>query len=181
MTAAAELDALVPDAFRVRLSSGIEVEIQKLETIQLLKLMKIITRGGGPMFLELDIDFGDDTEVFGGKLAALVFMSVPEAPDETMAFLNAMVAPVGLVTGRGLDKTDRERNESLWADLRAAMANPPLEDTIDIIEGIVRRSAEDLQSLGKRLAHLWATLNPNAKKKSGQEKNSSEDSPAPSI
>jgi hypothetical protein len=163
MTAENELDVLVPESFEVRLSDGTYVEIQELKTIQLLRLLKIVTRGGGSMFLELDIDFGDDPETFGGKLVALVLMSVPEAEDETLAFLRAMVRPVGLIEGRSLSKDDQARNDALWASVGTALVNPPIEDTIDIVEAIVRRVAPDVQSLGKRLRHLWATLNPGKK------------------
>lgn len=146
-----DISSIVPESGPVRLSSGTYVEVHPLRTRQLFKLMKIITRGAGPLFLEMDLNFSDSEEAFVGKLLGLVIIAVPEAENEAIEFLQAMTDPVGTIEGRRLTPADQERNDTLWAAYNAALENPELEDTLDLIEVIIRRSASDIQSLGKRL------------------------------
>lgn len=189
-----EIDKLDPLPESVTLQSGLVVRLEALKTRQFLKLLRIITHGGlsqlGGQFigsLISDADESDSVEEFMGRLLSAVLFAVPDAEDETIVFLRAMCYPDGLVEKRALTRPDVEHNKTLWAGLDAELENPELEDTITIIEAIVRREAEDIQALGKRLMTMF-----NLAQKTGQvpssspspsesTSESSEDSPEPST
>ena len=161
MTAVAEQDIIDPVPEHFTLSSGIEVKITDLETRQALRLFRIITHGA-PVYLEDGIGglLEGETEQVIGRLLAMIVFSIPEAEDQSIEFLLSMVEPVGLEIARPTDKAARLRNESRWRDLTEYMQNPPLEDTIGLIEQIVRREAPNFVSLGKRLLLMLETMNP---------------------
>jgi hypothetical protein len=84
----------------------------------------------------------------------MTLLSIPDAEDETVEFIRAMVYPDGLIERKGLNKQDVERNKELWAALDEELENPDLDDLVTIIEAVVRREADDIQALGKRLAAM---------------------------
>lgn len=152
-----ETSRLDPEPVGVALSNHRSVNLQRLRTRQLFKLLKIVTRGAGPgiiNLLRLDTLTPENAGEFGMQLAVVVFMSVPEAENETMAFLASMVEPAGLYTKAKLNKQEQEHNEALWRDLEAFLANPPIDDTFAIIEAVFRQEAPELASLGKRIAQM---------------------------
>lgn len=158
-TVSNDMDALDPPVAELKLSTGTVVRFQDLKTRQFFRLLRIITRGAGPLLMEYRLDGDLGSEEFIGRMLALVFMAVPEAEDEAIAFIQSMVSPDGLVEqtpgSRALTKREQENNEELWDQLRVELFNPPLEDTFDIIEAIVKREAKDIQSLGKRLQRMF--------------------------
>lgn len=86
-------------------------------------------------------------------------MAIPNAEDETLEFIQAMVEPLDLIQ-RPRNKAERETNDELWEDLSYDLINPEIEDTFGIITNIVRQEAADIQALGKRLrAMLPMALN----------------------
>jgi hypothetical protein len=148
-----ELDRIDPVPEYLTLKSGIEVHLLPLRTRQLFKLLRIITHGAGQQLLTSGIDFQDEASVFVQKLLGLVLFSIPDAEQETVDFLQAMIEPADLVDKpvRDLSKAEREGNIAAWTALNLEMYNPDPSDTIDIIEVIVQRESDDLQALGKRL------------------------------
>ncbi len=184
-----ELDALDPVPETVTLSTGAVVVIESLRTRQFFKFLRIITRGALPSLQDLSIfkmDGEEDSRAFAGRLISLMLLSVPEAEDEAIEFIQSMCKPYGLIERRGvrLNKQDTERNTELWAKVITDLDNPELDDLITIIEAIVKREAADIQALGKRLRAMFALA-----EKTGQLKqqpgsptpDSSADSPAPST
>jgi len=153
MTTSKDIDALAPNSEPLELSSGTTVLIERLKTRQLFKLMKILTAGAGSLLANLSFSSDTDPMEFAGQLAGLVFVAIPEAEDEAIEFVQAMVAPANLVQSPRT-KADRIENERLWGNLSAELYNPEIDDLISIIERIVRNEAEDIQKLGKRLASL---------------------------
>ena len=138
----------------------------------------------------------DDTSSteFTQRLLSVMLLSIPDAEDETVEFIRSMVEPAGLIAGRRLNKQDTERNNELIARVDAELENPDLDDLVTIIEAIVKREADDIQALGKRLAGMFKLAqktgqipqiepNPDSPSPSPKspEPNSSEASPAPSI
>jgi hypothetical protein len=148
-----ELDRIDPIPDFITLKSGIEVHLLPLRTRQLFKLLRIITHGAGQQLLTSGIDFADEPQVFIQKLLGLVLFSIPDAEQETVDFLQSMIEPADLVDKpvRELSNKQREGNIAAWTALNLEMYNPDPSDTIDIIEVIVKREADDLQALGKRL------------------------------
>jgi hypothetical protein len=155
---ASELDKLDPIPETVTLRSGLKVQLESLKARQFFKLLRIITHGAMPGIQGagvLDLENLDDTDEFMGRLLSVVVLSIPDAEDETIEFLRSMVYPVGLIQRRGLNKQDVERNALLWDAIDAELENPELDDVVTIIEAIVKREAEDIQALGKRLASMF--------------------------
>jgi hypothetical protein len=154
MTTPTDLLALVGNPEPVTLESGFGVQILDLKTRQLLRLLKIITTGAGPLLPSFKLYEDDQTpEEFGAKLLGLIIIAIPEAEDETIDFVQSMVQPAGLRAERS--KSDKIANEPLWSALRVQLENPSLDDLVTIFEEVVQREAPHIQSLGKRLSSIW--------------------------
>lgn len=152
-----EIDKLDPESERVQLHSGIFVRFESLRGRQFMKLLRIVTHGALPGMSQaglLNLQNLSNDE-FLGQFLTITLLSIPDAEDETIAFLQSMVYPDGLIERKGLNKQDVERNKELWAALDEEMENPELEDIVTIIEGVVRREADDIFALGKRLAAMF--------------------------
>src|SRR6266566_5414225 len=152
-----EMSAIMPEDMRVKLSSGTFVLLEPLKMRQFFRLMRIITHGAGPAISRLNIDVTNTVEQFTTQLVTLVLFSIPDAEQETIDFLMSMVKPDGLIENRALNKADRERNSELIENLRVELDNPEPEDFVTLIEAIVKREAEDLQALGKRVVKMFQT------------------------
>lgn len=152
-----DIQSIAPENQTIELASGVFVDVVPLKTREFFKLIKIITNGAGPVLGRMDLfESGLEDNEFAGKLIGLVIMAVPNADDEAVEFIQAMVRPSGLIekSYADLNKADRERNEFLWDQLFEQTANPEIEDTISIIEAIIKREAGDLQRLGKRIRSM---------------------------
>lgn len=171
-----ELDRLDPVPETLILSTGTEIHLLRLGTRQLFRLLRIITHGAGPNLMQTGIDFRDDPEVFAGKLMALVLFSIPDAEEEAIGFLQSVCEPAGLSGKKPRDMTKQEREDelALWQELADDLVNPPPEDTLDIVEAVVRREAPELSALGKRLRGLLQLA-----QKTGQLRPGSPATPAP--
>lgn len=168
-----EIDRLDPVPSTVTLQSGFVLDVAALKTRQFFKLLRILTRGGANVLPNFHLTSDMSAEEFGQNLVGLVIFAIPEAEDETLEFLRSMTSPQGLT---GNPKADEPVLKQYFEEL----ANPELDDSISIIEVIVRRESEDLLALGKRLMTLFKVA-----EKSGQttplKTASSEDSPARST
>ncbi len=157
-----ELDALSPVPATIRLSTGTVLELESLRARQFFKLLRIITRGAMPAMQDLSVfklDPEADAGAFAGRLLSLMLLSIPEAENEAIEFIQSMVQPAGLIdrrsSGTKLNKQDLERNTELWAKALTDLDNPNLDDLVTIIEAIVKREAGDIQALGKRLTAMF--------------------------
>lgn len=180
MALSEEMSALVPDDERVKLSSGTVVLLEPLRMRQFFRLMKIVTHGAGSAISRLRLD-GQSPEEFATQMVTLVLFSIPDAEQETVEFLMAMVKPDGLIEGRTLNKYDKERNDELLSNLSNELFNPDPDDFVTIIEAIVKREAADLQALGKRLVKMFQMAQKvgEAPDLTSPAKTSSVDSPGP--
>ncbi len=153
-----ELTGLDPLSETLKLSTGLRVEVVPLRARQFFKFLRILTHGAMPnvagdaSILKLDPD--GDAGAFATRLLSLLMLSIPDAENETIIFIRSMVQPVGLIQP-ARNKQDDARNEEKYAELDEELFNPDLDDLITIIEAIVRREAEDIQALGKRLSSLF--------------------------
>jgi hypothetical protein len=161
--AKSDVEVLVDEGDLVELSSGTKVILQPLKSRQFFKLLRIITHGAGSMLLNVRFSGDDTPEEFSAKLLALVGFAIPDAEDEVIDFLFAMIKPVGLKEGRKLSASDRADNKQLEEDLAVELDNPELEDLITLVEAIVKRESSDLQALGKRVMAMF-----DLAKKTGQ-------------
>jgi hypothetical protein len=171
-----ELDRIDPETTKVTMSTGFGLEIVRLETRQFFRLLRVLTHGAGPAMMQSGLNFSDGAEQFAQNLIMLVVMSIPDAEQEAIGFLQSMCQPAGLkaVQGKKANKQDTEHDEALWADFNREMFNPAPADTLDIIERIVQREAGELQELGKKLKNLFDLF-----RKTGQAGGEKEPDPSP--
>lgn len=146
----ADIDTIASAPTDLTLVSGTKVQVERLKTRQLMRLMKILTRGAGPALS--DLSFEDGAELAGQVLATVAF-SIPEAEEETIEFVQSMVSPVGLIDNPR-SGPEHEVNIGLIEALEAEMRNPELEDLISVLERVITVEAPHLVALGKRLALL---------------------------
>lgn len=151
-----DVEVIVYDGDTVTLDSGTQVRLLPLKARQFFKLLRIVTHGAGGMLLNVKFSGDDTPEEFGAKLAAVLGYAIPDADEEVFDFILSMVQPVDFKTGRNLTKQEKEENEKLNEALFDELYNPELEDMVTLIEAIVKREAEDLQALGKRLMALFS-------------------------
>lgn len=170
-----ELDALDPVPEEIKLTSGTTVVVQRLRARQFFKLLRILTHGALPLVSDgslFQLDPDSDPGVFVTRLLSLVVLAIPDAEDETIAFLKAMCQPAGLIQRRNLSKPEFARNTALSDQLDAELENPELDDLVTLVEAIVRREAGDIQALGKRLLAMFKLA-----EKTGQLPNGPSNSP----
>lgn len=155
-----ELEALDPTPEVLKLESGLPVKIEELRLRQFIRMLKIVTRPvaqGLVDISDLSLSPDQDRDAFGARLAVILFTVIPEAENEFVDFLQSMVSPGNLIEKPVLEKSDVEFNKLRWAELDKELINPGLEDTVTLVEAIVRREAADIQSLGKRLMAMFKT------------------------
>lgn len=146
-----ELDALDPQSRVITLAEGKQVEVAPLRTRQLLRLVRVLTKGATPMLASLSFDTEGSNEEFGIQLATTVAFALGEAEDEAMEFLQSLVEPIGLRKGRNLTKVDQSHNDALLDDLYEVLDNPLPQDTFAILQNVFVHEAENLKSLGKQI------------------------------
>ena len=150
-----DVEALAPSSDEITLSSGLVVRVTRLKTRGMFRLLKIVTRGAGPIIMQMPLDF-NDSEAFMQQLMGVIFMAVPEAEQEAIEFIQSMVLPVAYNEG-AKTKAQIDANNALIAQLVADLDDPEIDDTISIIESIVTNEAPHIQALGKRLAAILKT------------------------
>lgn len=158
-----DVEVIVDEGDKVVLESGTELILQPLKARQFFKLLRIVTHGAGGMLLNIKFSADDTPEEFGGKLMALVGFAIPDAEDEVIDFVQAMVKANGYKEGRNLSKAQLAENQRLESELYHELENPELGDLLTILEAIVKRESSDLQALGKRLMQMF-----DLAKKTGQ-------------
>lgn len=156
-----ELSVLDPSGEIVTLQSGLEVKVVDLKTRQFFRLLKIITKGAGPLLQSgalsdlQGLNSESSAAEYMGKLLGMILMALPYAEDEAVDFVVSMTEPVGLVEGRSLSDAQKKKNEDKWTEYAEALGyNPELEDMVTLIEAVVKREASDIQALGKRIVSM---------------------------
>jgi hypothetical protein len=174
-----ELNILLPDNVPLTLESGAVINIVPLKLRECLSLIKIIINGAGPALGKSSLFNSDiDADEYAGELIGLIISSIPNAPEDTIAFIRGMVEPTGLSPKpyAQQNKQDRESDEALWAKVYEDTYNPGLSDTISIIETILTQEADNLKSLGKQLRVLLERAS-----KIGQSKSPAQNSSVVSV
>lgn len=163
MAKTTDVEVIVDEGDVLTLESGTKVVLVPLKSRQFFKMLRIITHGAGGMLLNFKFSSDDSPEEFGAKLVALLGFAIPDAEDEVFDFLRSMVKPAGEKSGLSLTKSQQAENRRLQDELQVELYNPELGDTLTLLEGIIKREAEDLQALGKRLMQMF-----DLAKKTGQ-------------
>jgi hypothetical protein len=168
-----ETDRIDPPAVTVKLSNGSAVNLLRLKTRQMFRLLKIITHGGLGSGIVQMVNFSDPPEVFVQQILTILLLSIPDSEQETLQFLAVMVEPYGLVRKAKLNKQDEEANALRWSKMNDFLTNPPVDDTFTLIEEIIKQEAPEFQALGKRLAQTLALF-----QRTGQDKEPKAPEPA---
>lgn len=152
-----DIDAIAAEPKELTLESGFPIKVLRIRTRATMSLLKILTRGAGEAIAT--IRFGQDVtqEEFTGQLLGAVILSIPEAEDETIEFLNRVVEPAKLIDTPRLTPGDIEWNADQEELLRAELRDPSLDDLITIVGEIVKVEGPHILALGKRLAALLPT------------------------
>jgi hypothetical protein len=152
-----ELDRIDPQPETCKFTTGFQVDVLRLQTRQFFRLLRILTHGAGPALTRANLNFAGDSAAFGQQLLTLTIMSIPDAEQEAVQFLASMCRPSGIVDkpDSQLSKAEREANQALWDQFNDELHNPDLEDTLDLIEVIIRRESPELQALGKKLQRVF--------------------------
>ena len=137
-----DVDALSPSPDQVTLESGFVVNIERLRTRGMLKLLKIVTRGAGPILMQMKLDF-EDSSAFASQFLAIIMMAIPEAEDEVVEFLQYMTVPAEADLS-GKSKDAQERNKQLFSELHLELDDPDPVDTINIISKIIENEAHHI-------------------------------------
>lgn len=171
-----ELDRIDPQTVLCEFSTGFTVEVVRMRTRQFFRLLRILTHGAGPAMMQAGLNFNAEGREFVTQLLTLVVMSIPDAESEAVQFLASMCKPAGLIEREGatLNKQESEANAALWKQHGEELHNPDLEDTIDLIELIIRQEAPELQALGKKLERTFKLF-----QRTGQDKDKPEAEPTP--
>jgi hypothetical protein len=161
-----EIDRLDPVGTTVMLTTGLSVSVVRMQTRQLFRLMRILTRGATVESIAA-LNFKPDAseeekKVFSAQLLGIVVRAVPEAENETISFLQAMAEPSELIKRQGLarslTKQESEFNAELFRRFGVDLYNPDIEDTLSLLETILSQEAPDIQALGKKLSRLWTVV-----------------------
>ncbi len=151
-----ELAALDPDVDIITFEDGSQLQIEELRLRQLFKLLKIVTRGAGPLLFDSRLSLTGTPEEIALKFMTILGFALPEAEDEAIEFIVSMIAPVGTVDGRKLTEQERKHNQKLLEALIDEWQNPDPVKAIEVIEHIVKREAEDLGALAKKLMTMFS-------------------------
>lgn len=156
-----ELDALDPVPDTITLSDGTEVKLLDLKARQFFKLLRIISHGPAMAALSNSSNLlQGDPEAVVMRLVGFLLVSIPDAYEETLAFLQDMVQPNGLKdVPDNADKSTKVAaagyNKDKWTQLAKALDNPEIEDVVDLVDAIIKRESGDLVALGKKVASLF--------------------------
>jgi hypothetical protein len=152
-----DIDAISAEPKPLTLESGLPIKVLRIRTRATMSLLKILTRGAGEALAT--IRFGADTtqEEFTGQLLGAVIVSIPEAEEETIEFLNRVVEPANLIDKPRLTPGDIEYNADQEDLLRAELRDPSLDDLVTIVSEIISIEGPHIMALGKRLAALLPT------------------------
>lgn len=130
----------------VTLSTGHVLNVRPVKTRQFLRLIKIIMQGA-PNVLPLLVPDQDD---FKTMLRVALLNAMGDAPDAVIEFIQ------GAVQIRPEDFANKSQNEqqNLIREINSALIDPEMEDTVEIINGVIQLEGDHLEALGKRVVEM---------------------------
>ena len=127
----ADLEEILPLDPEPLLIGGIEVRVNRLKTIEMLKLLRVVSHGLGPALGELTFST-EDSEQLRTEIVSVFVLALPDAITEFVEFLLTVVQPV---------------NEKDRKALAKELVNPEVEDLILLVERVVDQEYDDLYVL----------------------------------
>lgn len=136
-TADPDLAVIMPDPALIDIA-GMPVRIRRLQTRELLLAIRVLTVGMGAGIAAVDLSA--DKEELTQTVLALLITAIPDAPDELLDLLAALVEP---------------RNKDNRQALGELMGNPPIDVTMDILGAVVAQEKDDLSALVGKARQLF--------------------------
>lgn len=155
-----ELNSIDPTPEILTLSTGTQVSVSRVKTIQMLRLIKIFSAGDGIESLMFAYSNSDSEQDLAQKVLAVLVMAIPDAEAEVVGFLQSLVEPAHLRPRDSRQVADHEFNERAWKNLAKDLENPEIEDTVTILTAVIKRELPEFRSLGKRLMSLIQVAQP---------------------
>ena len=130
-----DIDAIAAEPQELTLESGFPIKVLRIRTRATMSLLKILTRGAGEALMAIRVGSDTSQDEFVGTLLGAVVMSIPEAEDETVEFINRIVEPAKLIDKPRLTPGDVGRiigviiiKAACWNELAGRW--PPIEPLI---------------------------------------------------
>lgn len=136
-----DLEVILPEHGEVQVGEY-KVRVRRIKSREFFALMRIITKGLGEGLASFRFSFdAEDPEQMQADMLAVLAIAIPEAIEEVAQFLKAITEPV---------------NPSETAAVAAALENPEVEVTMDILGVMLEQERDDIGPLlGK--AQAWIT------------------------
>lgn len=132
----ADLDPILPDPGHIDIL-GMPCTVRRLKTRELLLAVRVVTAGIGAGIMRLDLTLPRDELL--PMLAGVLFNAIPEAPDEFVDLLTAVIDV------RGKD------HKPAIAEI---MHNPPIGVAVDVLTAIVEQEKDEISELLGKVLQL---------------------------
>jgi hypothetical protein len=132
-----DLDVILPDTATVAVGST-KCRVKRVRTRELFMLARILTNGAGRSIQHIDFK-GDEARE---QVIAALVMAVPEAPDEVLDLVKALLHPA--------DPISKEE----MAGLQAELDNPDPDVIIDVIEVVADQERDTIGLLVGKVTKL---------------------------
>ena len=127
----ADLSVIVPDLTTITIG-GISARVKRIRTRELMLLVRVLTSGAGQSFHHIKVGEED----FDQQLIGLLIMAVPEAHEEFVELLQAIVEPVEPIQD---SDTQKRWNQEL--------ANPEIDTTMDVMAALLTQEKDTIPVL----------------------------------
>lgn len=149
-----DLAVLLPDELGVTVA-GHACTVHRINMRELMLLVKVLMAGVGDRISELE-GLDSDAEDYNAQLVTFLAAAVPDAWDEFVELLVAIVKP----TDAAVRADSRARQQ-----VREALDNPPPKLFLDVIEIVVAQEREDFEVILGKLRTLLAAATALAAKR----------------
>ncbi len=129
---------------------GVQCHVRRIKTRELMLAVRVVTSGGS--YALQKTDFKDR-----GQIAALLLMAIPEAHEEFLDLLRALITPVA---------DDFGPTHEGYVSFTEAMENPPIEVSLELVEVLVEQESGTFQALWGKVENLLAMTSALKAKKS---------------
>lgn len=136
-----EVEVLLPTETTLRIAD-IPCRVRRLKTREFLMGMRIFARSMGQALPGFQLDMTSN-EALAAQIMALLIVSVPEAIEESIAFVTAIVEPIDGSKSREVAK---------------ALVNPDPGDLLDVIEIAATQEKDEIRELAGKAQAMWGRM-----------------------
>jgi hypothetical protein len=129
----ADLAVILPDLHELAIAE-VPARVKRIRTREVMLLARVLTAGLGASLTRIDID----EDGFDQQLMGLLLMAVPEAHEELIALIKAIVEPID-----PFGQDDKAREQAF----RAELDNPGIDVTLDVIGAVLAQERDTIPML----------------------------------